>query len=121
VVPSRKNRLACAEGARSARGGDVNIVLNRQSSVSVGLRSVRLLAGSGRHNTRITVRRRGERLAAVAIETAGMPRQERIVTDEGKPTLADLISAELLLHTRDRVFEEALENAAEYLERLDAT
>jgi glucose-6-phosphate dehydrogenase assembly protein OpcA len=106
--------------ARTATNGQVSIDLNRQSSVGIGLRAVRLLASSGRHNTRVTIRRRSERLAAVSIETAGMPRQERIVADEGRPTLADLISDELLIHTRDRIFEQALQNAAEYLERLEA-
>jgi hypothetical protein len=82
------------------------------------LRAVRLLATRGHEGTRITIRRRTADLAAVSIETAGMPRQERIVHDE-RARLADLVGAELLVQSRERVFEEALGCAAEFLEMLE--
>jgi hypothetical protein len=37
-----------------------------------------------------------------------MPRQERIVRDR-QPRLHELIGSELLIHTRDHVFDEALD------------
>lgn len=101
-----------------APGGSEAIVnLNPQSSVGVGLRSVRILAGARRNAVRISVRRRGNELAAVAIETAGSPRQERVVRDR-LPRLCDLIGKELLLHSRDPVFDESLDVVARIVSRL---
>ncbi|MEX2315094.1 MAG: glucose-6-phosphate dehydrogenase assembly protein OpcA [Thermomicrobiales bacterium] len=87
---------------------EVTITLTNTASAGVGLRSVRILAGSGSRNARIAIRRRSEDLAAVSVEAAGMPRQERIVRDR-QPRLHELIGSELLIHTRDRVFDEALD------------
>ena len=106
--------------ARGANGGEIYIDLNRQSSAGVGLRAVRLLATRGQESVRITVRRRSEELAAVAIELPGMPRQERVVHD-ARPRLADLVGSELLIRTRERVFEDALGCAAEFLTMLEGT
>jgi glucose-6-phosphate dehydrogenase assembly protein OpcA len=93
------------------QGGDAQVNLVRQISTGVGLRAVRILAGGRERTTRITVRRRSAELAAVSIETAGMPRQERVVHDP-QPRLCDLLGKELLIHTRDHVFDESLDFVA---------
>jgi glucose-6-phosphate dehydrogenase assembly protein OpcA len=93
------------------RQGDVSVTLTGTLSAGLGLRSVRILAGRGSRTARITVRRRAEDLAAVAVEAAGMPRQERVVRDM-QPPLDELIGKELLIHTRDSVFDEALDFVA---------
>lgn len=93
-------------------GGDrARINLVPQTSIGVGLRSVRILAGARSQTARIAVRRRGDHLAAVSIDKAGMARQERVVRDR-TPRLCDLIGKELLLHTRDTVFDESLDVVA---------
>jgi glucose-6-phosphate dehydrogenase assembly protein OpcA len=117
-VAARRSGATMSLTARNRAGAAVNMDLNRQSSAGVGLRAVRLLAARGQEGTRITVRRRSADLAAVSIETAGMPRQERIVHD-ARARLADLIGSELLVQSRERVFEEALGCAAEFLEMLE--
>jgi len=91
-----------------SRTGDVIVTLTNTSAAGVGLRSVRILAGSGSRSARIAVRRRSDDLAAVSVEVAGIPRQERVVRDR-QPTLHELIGQELLVHTRDPVFDEALD------------
>jgi hypothetical protein len=58
-------------------------------------------------------------LAIASLEMAGLPRQERVLLDP-RPRIPDLIGAELLILTRDRLFHEALGCAVEYLKRLDA-
>jgi glucose-6-phosphate dehydrogenase assembly protein OpcA len=95
----------------TTRGHEVAIILSRQASTGVGLRAVRIVAGSGLDTSRITVRRRSEGLAVVAVEAARAPRQERVVRDPA-PRLRDLIGKELLVHTRDRVFDESLDFVA---------
>ncbi len=91
-----------------SRTSDVTVTLTNTSATGVGLRSVRILAGSGSRSARIAVRRRSDDLAAVAVEVAGLPRQERVVRDR-QPRLHELIGQELLIHTRDHVFDEALD------------
>jgi glucose-6-phosphate dehydrogenase assembly protein OpcA len=93
-------------------GDETTVNLNPQASVGVGLRSVRILAGTRRNAVRISVRRRGTDLAAVLIETAGTARQERVVRDVA-PRLCDLIGKELLLHTRDPVFDQSIDVVAD--------
>lgn len=94
-----------------SRTGSVTVTLTNTASAGVGLRSVRVLAGAGGRSARIAIRRRSDDLAAVAVEVAGMPRQERVVRDR-QPQLHELIGKELLIHTRDRVFGEALDFVA---------
>lgn len=101
-------------------GDEASVNLNPQTSVGVGLRSVRILASARRNAVRIAIRRRGGDLAAVSIETAGAARQERVVRDQ-EPRLCDLIGRELLLHTRDPVFDESLDVVAGIVARLRAT
>ncbi len=91
-----------------SRSGEVTVTLTNTASSGVGLRSVRILAGAGSRNARIAVRRRSEDLAAVSVEAAGMPRQERVVRDR-QPPLHELIGKELLIDSRDRVFDEAID------------
>jgi glucose-6-phosphate dehydrogenase assembly protein OpcA len=91
-----------------SRTSDVTVTLTNTSAAGVGLRSVRILAGTGSRSARIAIRRRSEDLAAVSVEVAGMPRQERIVRDR-QPALHELIGQELLIHHRDPVFDEALD------------
>jgi glucose-6-phosphate dehydrogenase assembly protein OpcA len=91
-----------------SRAGDVSVRMTNTASAGVGLRSVRILAGTGSRSARIAVRRRSDDLAAVAVEAAGMPRQERVVRDR-QPELHELIGKELLIQTRDPVFDEALD------------
>lgn len=91
-----------------SRAGDVTVTLTNTSAAGVGLRSVRILAGSGSRSARIAIRRRADDLAAVAVEVAGLPRQERVVRDR-QPELHELIGKELLIHTRDHVFDETLD------------
>jgi glucose-6-phosphate dehydrogenase assembly protein OpcA len=91
-----------------SRTSDVTVTLTNTSATGVGLRSVRILAGSGNRSARIAIRRRSEDLAAVSVEVAGMPRQERVVRDR-QPALHELIGKELLIHQRDPVFDEALD------------
>lgn len=91
-----------------SRTSEVTVTLTNTASSGVGLRSVRILAGSGNRSARIAVRRRSDDLAAVAVEAAGMPRQERVVRDR-QPQLHELIGKELLIDSRDRVFDEALD------------
>lgn len=91
-----------------SRTSEVTVTLTNTSAAGVGLRSVRILAGSGSRSARIAVRRRSDDLAAVAVEVAGMPRQERVVRDR-QPQLHELIGNELLIHARDQVFDEALD------------
>lgn len=94
-----------------SRTSNVTVTLTNTSAAGVGLRSVRILAGAGGRTARIAIRRRSDDLAAVAIEAAGMPRQERIVRDR-QLQLHELIGKELLIHTRDHVFGEALDFVA---------
>lgn len=115
---ARRSGSTLSLTARAASGMAINMDLNRQSSAGIGLRAVRLLATRGQEGTRITVRRRTAELATVSIETAGMPRQERVVHD-ARPRQSDLIGSELLIHSRERVFEDALGCAAEFLEMLE--
>jgi glucose-6-phosphate dehydrogenase assembly protein OpcA len=117
-IAATRNGATLSLTARNRAGVHVNMDLNRQSSAGIGLRAVRLLATRGHEGTRITVRRRTADLAAVSIETAGMPRQERVVHD-AQARLSDLVGAELLVQSRERVFEEALGCAAEFLEMLE--
>lgn len=98
-------------------GDEATVNLNPQTSVGIGLRSVRILAGARRNAVRIAVRRRGSDLAAVSIETAGSARQDRVVRDH-VPRLCDLIGRELLLHSRDPVFDESLDVVAGIVARL---
>lgn len=91
-----------------SRSGEVTVTLTNTSSSGVGLRSVRILAGSGSRSARIAVRRRSDDLAAVSVEAAGMPRQERVVRDR-QPPLHELIGKELLIDSRDHVFDEAID------------
>lgn len=91
-----------------SRTSNVTVTLTNTSAAGVGLRSVRILAGTGGRSARIAIRRRSDDLAAVAVEAAGLARQERIVRDR-QPQLHELIGKELLIHTRDHVFGEALD------------
>jgi glucose-6-phosphate dehydrogenase assembly protein OpcA len=125
-IASRLNwRLTAAERTTEGialllgkpQGGDAQVILVRQIGTGVGLRAIRILAGGRERNTRITVRRRSADLAAVSIETAGMPRQDRVVRD-APPRLCDLLGKELLIHTRDRVFDEALDFVAGIVDQL---
>jgi glucose-6-phosphate dehydrogenase assembly protein OpcA len=102
------------------QGGDAQVNLVRQIGTGVGLRAIRILAGGRERTTRITVRRRSADLAAVSIETAGMPRQDRVVRDS-QPRLCDLLGKELLIHTRDRVFDESLDFVAGVMDVLRST
>lgn len=103
--------------AISAQGAPVAVALNRQSAAGVGLRSVRFLARRIDATARIAIRRRGGRLAGAVCEMPGM-RQERIVplASEEVPRL---LNAELLVHTRDVVFEQSLECAARWLDAIE--
>ena len=117
-LEARRSGATMSLTARNSAGALVKMILNRQSSAGVGLRAVRVLATKGQEGTRITLRRHSAELAAVSLETAGMPRQERVVHD-ARARLSDLIGSELLIQSRERVFEEALGCAAEFLEMLE--
>lgn len=92
--------------AADANGRPVTITCFRQATSGVGLRAVRILARD-RHTARISVRRRSEGLSSVSVEVAGSAAQERVVRDV-QPTLAELVGRELLIHSRDPIFGEAL-------------
>ncbi|RIK43962.1 MAG: hypothetical protein DCC58_08920 [Chloroflexi bacterium] len=102
--------------ATAANGSTVAVALNRQASAGSSLRSIRILARDGTSTARMTIRRRDDRLASVLMETPGI-RQERVIPD-ARPGIPDLVSAELLAHTRDRVFVEALRCATHWLSTL---
>lgn len=87
-------------------GMEVTVALNRQASTGIGLRAVRIVAASNTASARLTVRRQSEDLVIVSTESPGMPRQDRVVRDR-TPRLCDLIGQELVIHTRDRVFDDA--------------
>ncbi len=92
--------------AADATGRPVTITCFRQATSGVGLRAVRILARD-QYTARISVRRRSEGLSSVSVELAGTPAQERVVRDQ-QPTLAELVGRELLIHSRDPIFGEAL-------------
>lgn len=108
LVSATRTRDTTTINLLNQKAQEVTVTLSLQSATGVGLRSVRILAGSGLRTSRITVRRRSERLSVVTIEAAGMPRQERVLRDT-QPRLCDLLGRELLIHTRDRVFDESLD------------
>lgn len=92
---------------KNHQDGEVYINLNLQQSGGVGVRGVRILAGGADDAVRLTVRRSSDDIVIVSIETAALPRQDRVLRDT-KPSLHELIGRELLIHTRDHVFDESL-------------
>jgi glucose-6-phosphate dehydrogenase assembly protein OpcA len=117
LVNARRSRETTTLALYTSRGEEVTVTLTLQATSGFGLRSVRLLVGSGMRTSRIVIRRRTADLTAIAIEGVDIPRQERIVRD-AQPRLCDLIGKELLIHTRDRVFEESLDFVAGVVRQL---
>ena len=93
---------------RNRWGGEITATLNRQASTGIGLRAVRIVAATNDASARMTVRRQSEDLVIVSTESPGMPRQDRVMRDR-TPRLSDLIGKELLIHSRDRAFDDALD------------
>jgi glucose-6-phosphate dehydrogenase assembly protein OpcA len=87
--------------------GEVYVNLNLQQSGGVGVRGVRILAGSASNAVRLTVRRSSADIVIASLETAALPRQDRVLRDM-KPSLHELIGRELLIHARDHVFDQSL-------------
>lgn len=96
----------------------VRFNLSEVASSGIGLRSVRLVANTGRHTTRVTVRLiEGER-AAVTIEMTGGPRQQRIVHFNDMSDV-EALAQELHQFNRDPIYEKALNHAARFAAMLE--
>jgi glucose-6-phosphate dehydrogenase assembly protein OpcA len=98
-----------------SRAGDRSIEINLHHSQGrgMGIRAVRILARAGSSVARITIRREQEMRTVARIESAGMPRQERVVHHHDTPR-HELVASELMRYERDRIFEDALAHGAEY-------
>ncbi|MEZ4521087.1 MAG: glucose-6-phosphate dehydrogenase assembly protein OpcA [Thermomicrobiales bacterium] len=97
----------------------VTLNLNHSHRSGTGIRSVRILARAGSSVARISIFKRDTGTSTARIESPGMPRQERVVHHADAPR-QELIAAELMRYTRDKIFEEALSHAAEFYRLLES-
>lgn len=96
------------------------ISLDPSHSSGFGLRAVRIQANDGGRVARVRVRRDERDHSSVRIQTTGMPAWERVVPHLNRPR-HQLIASELMCFDRDRIYDEALADAAAFAAKcLDA-
>ncbi len=111
AVDSRSSmELRASDGTSDHR---VTLNLNHSHRSGIGIRSVRILARSGSSVARISIFKSDGGTSTARVESPGMPRQERVVQHVDPPR-QELIAAELMRHTRGRIFESTLSTAARY-------
>lgn len=117
-IEATESRDTLTFPARRPDGGMARFNLSRISGTGIGLRSARLVAHTGQHVSRISVRRPDRFRAVVDIDMTGAPKQQRVVNcvDSDDHTV---VGSELLQFTRDTIYESALDHAARFATMLD--
>ncbi len=94
-------------------GGATIQIRLQASSDEYGLQSVRMVAHSATRSSRVTIRKLDRERAIVNVDLTGQPRQERIVNCLNCNEV-QLLGEELAQYSGDRMYVEALDQAATF-------